>query len=192
MRQSYQLVTAATQEPVSLAEFKDHVYDLSDEQNATIDQCIAAARRYVEQQTETQLVSATWKLWLDRFPCGDIEIRKCPVQSVSSVNYTDSNGASQTWSSSLYDTDLVSNPARIRPAYSQIYPTTRYGVPNAVSVTFVAGQAVADVDPMAKRAVLLLAAHWFEHREAVSPTSMSEVPKALESLISSLRWTVPV
>lgn len=192
MRWSYQLVTPATQEPVSLAEFKDHVYDLSDDQNTSINQYIAAARRYVERQTETQLVTATWRLFLDRFPCGDVEIRKSPVQSITSIGYTDQNGASQTWSASLYDTDLVSNPARVRPAYSQIYPPTRYGIPNAVSVTFVAGQAVEDVDPLAKQAILLLAAHYFEHREAVSPTSMSTVPMAVENLISSFRWSVPV
>lgn len=39
-----------------------------------------------------------------------------------------------------------------------------------------------------RMAVLLLVAHWFEHREAVSEVDLTTVPLAFEALISPLRW----
>lgn len=185
----FELVTAPASEPVTRAEAKTHLRESSTDEDDLIDGLIVAARKLVEAQTSRQLVTATWRLHLDCFPAGDIQIRKSPIASISSITYYDTNGDSQTWASSNYETDLVSEPARIRPAYNVSYPSTRSGKPNAVTVQFVAGVAQGSVDQRAKQAILLLLSHWYENREAVVMGSFSELPMAAQSLINSLRWT---
>jgi uncharacterized phiE125 gp8 family phage protein len=43
-------------------------------------------------------------------------------------------------------------------------------------------QSAASVPQVLKQAILLLAAHWFDNREAVLPEQMQEIPMAVESL----------
>lgn len=185
----FELVTAPAQEPVSLSEAKTHLrYDDSDEDSLIL-RLIENGRRLIESYTSRQLVTATWKMHMDCFPRGDIQIRKCPVASVSSITYSDTNGSSQTWSSSNYQTDLVSYPARIRPEYNVVYPSTRLGKFNAVTVQFVAGEAVSAVPKQAKQAILIYVGHLFEHRELVGNAAFYELPFAFQALVDSLKWT---
>jgi uncharacterized phiE125 gp8 family phage protein len=116
---------------------------------------------------------------------------KAPVTSVTSVTYLDTSGVSQTWSSSLYLTDLPTGPhaarARITPAYAQYYPST-YDVPNAVTVRFVAGYTNADAVPMAiKAAMLFLIGHWYMNRSAVAIGS-NNIPTAIPMTVEALLW----
>lgn len=189
MHYRFELDTAPTGEPVTLVEAKAHLRESSSDEDALITNLIKAARKRIEDETARQFVTATWKMHLDGFPSGDIQIRKCPVVSVSSITYYDTNGDQQTWASSNYETDLVNEPARIRPAYNVVYPSTRSHKLNAVTVTFVAGQSVASVDQRAKQAILVLLSHWWWNREAVSELGMHEVPMAAHYLIDSLKWT---
>ena len=121
---------------------------------------MSAAREYLEAFTRRALLTQTWDLKLDAFPCADevIWLPKPPVASVTSITYLDTAGASQTWSSSLYRTDLPAGPmaqrARITPAYAQYYPST-YGVTNAVTVRFVCGYGGATDVPAMLRACVL-------------------------------------
>jgi uncharacterized phiE125 gp8 family phage protein len=151
------------------------------------------AREYVESFCRRALLTQTWDLKLDGFPCDGepIELPLAPVISVTSVTYTDTNGDSQTWSSSLYQTDIPTGPkagrARILPAYSQYYPSTR-DVFNAVTVRFVAGYgaAASSVPASLKSGMKLLIAHWYEQREAVVVgigIGVLPVPETLDALL---------
>jgi uncharacterized phiE125 gp8 family phage protein len=97
---------------------------------------------------------------------------KPPIASITSVTYVDTDGATQTWSSALYQTDLPSGPtaepARILPAYNESYPSTRAQM-NAVTVRFVAGYGVdgSYVPEDIKLGMHMLIGHWYEQREAV-------------------------
>lgn len=186
---AFELVTPPAQEPVTLSELKEFLryYD-SDEDGLILD-LGKTARLLFESHTDRQLVTATWKLHLDRFPAGDIQIRKVPVASVSSLTYYDTNGTSQTWDSDEYETDLVSFPAILRTAYGYSYPSTRSGKLNAVTIQFVAGQSVANVDRRAKSAILILTKHLFDNRDLVTPQSLTETPMAFQALVNSMKWT---
>lgn len=185
----FELVTAPTQEPVSLQEVKDFLryYD-SDEDGLILD-LARSARLLVESHTQRQLVTATWKLHLDRFPAGDIQIRKIPVTSVSSITYYDTNGTSQTWDSDEYETDMLTYPALVRAGYGYYFPSTRSGKLNAVTIQFVAGSSVSAVDRRAKTAILLLTKHLFDNRDLVTPETLTETPMAFQALVNSLKWT---
>jgi uncharacterized phiE125 gp8 family phage protein len=190
---SLSLVTAPAVEPLTLDETKAHLRVESDDENGAIYAWIVAARQHVESYTHRALLPQTWDLKLDAFPCWSDSIRlpKAPVTSVTSVTYLDTSGVSQTWSSSLYLTDLPTGPhaarARITPAYAQYYPST-YDVPNAVTVRFVAGYTNADAVPMAiKAAMLFLIGHWYMNRSAVAIGS-NNIPTAIPMTVEALLW----
>lgn len=125
------------------------------EQDTRILSLLLAAVEQVERDARQIIISQTWTVYFDRFPCHELELRRVPVTAVTHVKYYTSSVLT-TLSSALYETDLVSQPARIRPVYGQTWPTTDCRL-KAVEVQFVCGYATAAVVPhVMKRAVLSL------------------------------------
>lgn len=190
MQYGLTVTTAPTSEPVTLAEAKNHLLVASSttDDDVYITSLIAMARRYVEQKTKLRLITQTLTMTMDDFPrCGDriIHFPVGPVQSISSISYYDENGASQTLSSSLYETDVASRYARIGEVDGESWPDTKNKL-NAVSVVFVAGFGAASAVPQdLKGAMLLLIGHWFENRESVVVgTVTAKVPETTDALLS--------
>jgi len=184
------LHTAPAAEPVTLEQAKKQVelpqsVAVHDEHLRAI---ITAAREFVERYTNRQLVTATWNLHLDRFPCGGdpILIPYAPLQSVTSITYLDSTGAPQTWSSAEYRVSTSREPGIVVPASGHSYPTVRSEL-DAVTVRFVAGYGEpAEVPVAIKQAMLLLITHWFENRGAVGSVG-SEIDLSVKALLESYR-----
>lgn len=180
-----EVVTAPTEEPVSLQEAKDHLRVEVSTDDALIGRLIVDAREFVERLTRRALVTQTWRLWAYQFPdchfdqdgigrdaaCRDCTALRLPggkVQSVTSVKYTDAAGVLQTLAGSEYTLDAKDpqRHARLFPAYGKAWPGTR-DEPNAVQVEYVAGYGgAAAVPAIAKQAVLLHAGWHYENREA--------------------------
>lgn len=177
-----QRTVAPSVTPISLVDLNAWLRADLPLEDAIVEQLIQDAVDYIEGPNGigVALMTQTWALHLDGFP-SCIELPLGPVQSVSSVAYIDPDGASQTVAS--YQADLVSQPARIVPVYGGSWPATR-GVLNAVTVTFVAGYA----DPPAdlKRAIALLAGHWFEHRTAAGEP-LHDIPHGVEHILNKYR-----
>lgn len=111
------------------------------EQNALIESLITTAREVVENDCRRALITQTCDLYLDEFPsCGEIELRLPPVQAVLFIDYVDGNGELQTLDADRYIVDVISEPARIVPAYGTFWPFNRCQ-PNAVQVRFLTGYA---------------------------------------------------
>lgn len=200
MRWALLQTTAPTVEPVDLATAKAHLrVDFTDD-DALIQRKLMAARDYVERWTGLSLCQQTWKLYLDRFPPADrweswpwraapstILIPRFPVQSITSIQWTDLNGNVSTVSSGDYLVDLASRPPRIVPATSKFWPTTPALAPqNGVVVTFVAGATAPDlVSPSAVQAVLLVLGDHYENREAtvVDIRVAAQTLKTVEALL---------
>lgn len=184
------LVTAPAVEPLTLDEAKRHLRVDVDDENELINTLLVAAREWIESYTHRKLITQTWDDKRDAFPCSDevIELPFPPVSSVTSITYVDTSGTSQTWTSSLYTTDLPSGPqarrARIYPAYGEFYPSTR-GQMNAVTVRFVCGygSSGASVPSALIAAMKLLIGHWYVHRETVAVgTIAQQVPMGVAAL----------
>ena len=143
-----------------------------------IDELLTGAVEQVEDDARITLLTTTWILTLDEFP-EEIELRRPPVKSVTSITYIDTDGVSQTLDSADYQTDLTTKPARIWPAYGEYWPATRCQL-KAVTVTFVAGETAATaLDQLAKNAVLLALRNlWYR----------TEPSEAYWSLIHRLGW----
>lgn len=172
-------VTPPASEPVTLAEAMAQVRVVDESEQDQVEDLIQTAREMAERYVARALVKRTLKLTLDAFPSGSGSIRlpMPPLVSVSSVKYTDTEGVEQTLSSSLYQVDTASEPARIVPAYGQVWPSTRDEL-NAVRVEYVAGYGddATEIPWRFKQAVLLILGDLYEHRETtVVGTISSEI-----------------
>lgn len=155
-------------EPVTTAEAKTHLRVDTSDDDTYIAALITAARQWVEEMGNLALINTTFVEKFDRFPAngGYFELAKGPVSSISSIQYVDENGTTQTWSSAEYQTDLRMKPARIAPVYGGAYPTTQTQLA-AVTVTYIAGygSASTSVPSPIIHAVKLLIAEMYENRE---------------------------
>ncbi len=187
------LVTGPVGEPITTAEAKAHLrVDTLSAEDGLIDDDITAARQWAESFLGRALLAQTWDLKLDDFPASDqapIWLPLPPLQSVTSIIYTDTNGNSQTWAASNYIVDAPSGdlaePGRIATAYQESYPTTR-NIINAVTIRFVAGYgAASDVPQKIKQAMYLTIGHLYGNREAVVPgmTVVAVLPMGAEALL---------
>jgi uncharacterized phiE125 gp8 family phage protein len=148
---------SAAEWPITLQDAKD-VLDFGTttaEDDRRIMALIPAAIAAVETDAQRAIANQTWILRMDEFPCDEIELRKPPVNAVSSVVYLDTDGTSTTLSVDDYQVDLVSAPARISPAVgSSGWPST-YCALNAVTVTFTAGYVETPIPALAIHAIKL-------------------------------------
>jgi len=170
-------------EPVTLAEAKTHLRVSDDTEDTYISGLITAARRYAEEITQRQIVSATWQMKLIYFWSGDLWIPRPPLQSITSITYVDVDGVTQTLSSSIYTVDKGGKIGRVYLAYDQTWPTIRSRT-DEIIITYVAGASVVNVPATMKHAIKLIVAHWFESREPVSiGNTVTPIPMAAESLL---------
>lgn len=188
MNGRWKMVTEPSSEPVSLSDAKSHLNVTHAEDDTLIGAYISAARQLAEDRTSRAFVTQTQDLYLDRFPEYTLQVRKVPLQSVSSITYLDSAGSTATLSSSQYLVDTVSEPARITPAYGESWPGT-YPVANAVKVRCVLGYGTSDVPQKAKQAIRLMVGHYYANREqVVTGMAAMQVPFAADALLDSLDW----
>lgn len=177
------LITPAATFPVTLAEAKAQCRIDGGDEDALINGLIAAATDYVEQYTGRAIMAQTWKLTLDAFSDA-IVLPKGPVQSVTSVQYYDTDGVERT--ATNYTLDNSSDPAWIVRNAMYSWPTTQSAV-NVVNITFVAGYSV--VPPSLKHAILLLIGDWYRGREntVLGNNQPAEMPHAVTALLSNHR-----
>ena len=150
-------------EPVSLAEAKEHLRVGHESEDELIAGLIRTARQEVERATGTALISQSWRLVLDDWPGEDtVLLRRDPVREILSITIFDADGAGSVLAPGHYQLDGFSAPARLflrkRPA-----PGLEL---NGIEIDFLAGfgEAGTDVPDLLKRAILMLAAHWYEFR----------------------------
>ena len=86
--------------------------------------------------------------------------------SVDSVSYIDVNGVAQGLGASQYKVDLVTEPARVVPAYGTTWPGARNEIA-AVTVNYTCGYGAASAVPEAiKSWIKLQVGAMYENREA--------------------------
>jgi uncharacterized phiE125 gp8 family phage protein len=153
LKQSLKRTVAPEPIPVTIDEVKDELDIIDDSSVDTrINRLIREAVDIVERDSQRGLMSQTWQLWLDCFPCDAIELRQVPV-TTAVVKYYASTVLT-TWASTNYSLDVISEPARIVPVSGVSWPTPDLGI-NKVMVEFTAGYATAATVPHAIKNVVL-------------------------------------
>lgn len=182
------VITPPSITPISLATAKLHLKVDFDDDDTLISTLIDTATEWCQSRVGQQFITATRRLYLDGFPSREIVLPYPPAATVTSITYIDIGGTTRTWTSTLYQTDLATKPARIRPAWSQVWPSTR-GDLNSVIVNYTCGYGAtaASVPAPIRQAMLLLVGHLYENRESTSEANLKEVPGGVESLLMS-QW----
>jgi uncharacterized phiE125 gp8 family phage protein len=154
--------------PVTIEEAKLHLriddQDSPGPEDDLIETYIAAAVARIDGPSgilRHSVLLTTWEIGLDAFPTAEIRLPLPFLSSVTSVKYTDGDGAEQTVDSGDYESDTYSVEGWIVPTAAASWPSTMETI-NAVRVRWVAGLAVCP--PEVKAAILLMVGHLYGHR----------------------------
>lgn len=174
---------------------KAHLRVDGTDEDTLIDNLINAAGERAEDVTKKQLFTATRVLRMEGFhdkryrrpDSPDILIPFPPLQNTSNlaISYLDTNGDSQTWSTSEWSVDANSVVGRIRPAYGYDYPSTREGVFDSVSITFDCGYGtnVTNIPTSIRQGMLLqIGAHYKFREDIIAGLSIAKLPDNYTSL----------
>lgn len=173
--------------PVSLTEAKQHCRVDGTDSDAVLTILLNAAVDHLDGYTGIlgrAMVTQTWRQDFDGF--GSMRLPVGPVASITSITYYDADNAVQTLSTDVYvlRADALGAYVGLKP--DQSWPSV-YSRDDAISVTFVAGTAAADVPGALKAAVLLLTSHLNENRETVGENTLVELPFSVSALIAPYR-----
>lgn len=193
---SLTLQTAPTELPVTIDEVKDQTRYTESDQDAVFYEIIRAIVSQLDGAAgllNRALITQTWALTFDQFPSSGkrIKLPLPPVQSITSIQYIDENGATQTWAASKYkllNANNATRPAMIEEAHGEAYPSTR-DEGEAVTITFVAGYGARNDVPWHTRHLIkmMVAAAWCD-RTGFDPAPGTA--SAMERLFSLARFTV--
>lgn len=188
------LITAPTVYPVTRDELSAWCsidYSDSDE---ILDGLVAAVTAYLDGATGIlgrALEVQTWDATYDAFPCErEIELPLVPLISVTGVYYlSPTDGLEATFSTDDYSVDLAES--RIALVSGSSWPTIQASAA-AVRIRFVCGHARSDptvstVPWPIRQAIMLMAAHLYNNREATVAQAMSLLPLGFHQLISPHR-----
>ena len=182
---SFKVTTSPAVEPVTTAEAKSQLRISGSDEDTLIDNYITVARQTIEVLTRRAFITQTITLKYDSFP-SEMRLPRPPAIAVTSIQYVDTDGNTQTWDAANYTVDVQLQPASIVPAYNIDYPITR-DIPNAVTVVYTAGYGTAttDVPESIRLAIRLLVGSYYENREATSTAKIHELPLGIQMLVAS-------
>lgn len=180
------VTVAPTTEPVDIEEVKAALKIEATDDAALVERYIRAARSHVESRTGTRLVTQTLALRADDW--SDLEsLPVAPVQSVSSISYVDTDGATQTLATTVYEARLYGLSPAVVLKYNQTWPTIRSG--SLITVTVVAGYGSAESVPdEIAQAMLLMVGDLYAFRETAQVGSVAgKIPTsaAVDALLAN-------
>lgn len=187
---TYSITSGPAVEPITTAQAKTHLRVDTADEDSYIAGLVTLARQWVEEMANLCLITQTVTEKFDNFPYngGYLTLAKAPVQSITSITYVDTNGATQTWSSAAYETDLIQKPPRILPVYGGTYPSSRLQL-SPITVTYVAGYGDegTDVPEPIRHAMKLLIAELYEGRENNTQAPYTNKHNILEKMLYNYR-----
>jgi len=185
--------TAAVDEPVSLAEFKDHLRITGDDENINLQRLLKTATDATETILQSRLINTTMLGYLTEIPSGDmVALLPSPVGSITEVKYYATDNTSQTWDSDSYTLDTSRSPCRLVRNHGYSWPSaTRTW--NPIHVKFVAGYGTkaSEVPWEIRHAIKLMGAHWWDQRMPLNIGNIvNEIPNQAKSLLAPYRVMV--
>jgi len=138
------------------------------------------------------IINQEWCIWLGAWPFDGFLLLPFSDVSQASIRYYASNGLLETLDSNLYELIETATGAEIRFKTGFSAPEFDYDVSRPIEITFTTGFGAdaASVPAPIKVAIMLLATHWYENREAVTGRSLTRLPFAVDRLITPYRRRV--
>lgn len=141
------LVSAPAETPVSVAEMKDHLRISNVKSDGFLSALLAATTQHLDGRTgvlRRAVVTQTWRVDFDRFPAGEcFELPLPPLQSVTSVQYYDTDDVLQTFAADQYRVIATDLFGRVELVSGAAWPAAVAERSDAIRVTFVAGYGAA-------------------------------------------------
>jgi len=179
----FRLKTAPASEPITVTQAKVFLKVTNTAEDALILNMIKAATKYLEDYTNRSFVTQTWEYYADEFP-EEIELYFGSVASITHVKYYNDAGVLTAFTN--FQSDLVSNPARLTPSPDYTWPSVQLSRVNAVVVEYITGAAA--VDSRVIDAIYLLLGHIYANRQdVVVGHQVVKMPQGSEWLVSSLK-----
>lgn len=159
------LTSPPATEPVSLAEAKAHLRVNHADDDTYISTLIIAARRQVEARTGLRLITQGWSLFRDCWPMqADLSLGLAHVSAINDIFVYSEDGMPAIYDPAHYYLDAVAKPSRVVLRQDRLPPMPGRRV-NGIEVRFTVGFGAAVAVPQElKQAILMLLAHWFDHR----------------------------
>src|SRR5688572_17328214 len=165
------LTSGPAEEPVTVAEAKAHLRIDGTAEDILIASLILTSRLHIEAALGLALIKQGWRLTLDRWPepewskDGAVRFPLRPVSAITSVTVRDAEGVPTVVPNTEYVLDGDGVLPRLVPRNGK-WPAPGLAA-NGIEIEFEAGigdEADAIPQPI-RHAVLLLVAHWYEHRD---------------------------
>lgn len=182
------LLAGPAEEPVTLGRAKAWLRVDGDDEDALIGTLITAARLHLENTTGRALVSQAWRLVLDKWPAGgEVRLPVAPLIELTAIRAFDEDGDDHAIPLAQFLTAGNGSARLVLPANIAGMPALRPRL--GIEIDYVAGFGDADDVPEdLKQALLVLVAHWFEHRDAVVIAgSGAVIPLGFDRLIAPWR-----
>lgn len=178
---TFELITPPAAEPFSLSDIRaalriDHTSD-----DDVLMRLAVTARRLIERRLGLAIAEQTWRYTERKAPCGQWTLRPGPVTAITAAeaHYGESVLPLDAW---------VLIPGR--PAILDIEaPSSHAGESfTALHVTFTSGHADVSTTPADLiQAIMMLTAHYYEHREAVTDGRYVVMPEGVEAILKAHR-----
>jgi uncharacterized phiE125 gp8 family phage protein len=202
---------AARVEPVTLDMAKDHIRNLTTNDDDLLTAWIATARGMFEDEAGRQIINATREYALDAVPWHrSIELPYPPLAGDVVITYDDADGVEQTFDAGNYVVepsfinessppaiDPHCRPGRVRLATGASWPTTSCE-PGSLRIRRTCGYGAtpSDVPGAVLAAIYLLIGHFYRNRsevaEAKTRGGFEQIPLGAQSLINQFKWSALV
>ncbi len=188
------LTSGPAAEPVSVSEAKAHLRIDGSAEDILVASLIVTSRLHVEAALGLALITQGWKLTLDAWPAadgarrGEVRFPLRPIQTVTSVTVRAADGTPAVVPNTEYLLDGQALHPRLIPRAGR-WPAP--GQPaNGIEIAFAAGigEDAEDVPQPIRHAILLLVAHWYEHRDPIEVGAADMmIPGAVSDLLAAYR-----
>jgi uncharacterized phiE125 gp8 family phage protein len=182
--------TSSPELPLTAEDVKDFLKVEDDLDDALIAGFMQTALYWAEERTNRAISRRSYLVVRDSFPIGPWTLPLGRVESITTIQYIDTSGVTQTWAPSPTEWQLDNDSdyqARLdlKPGFS--WPSTGEYL-SVARIELIAGWIAAAVPFTLKQAMLLKIAGMYETRGPGDPESTS-VDDAAEVLLSG--WKLP-